>query len=33
MMQPLEGAFFKYQMDNGFKLWTFQGKQYHEHVI
>ena len=30
VMQPLEGAFFKYQMDNGFKLWTFQGKQYHE---
>ena len=28
--QPIEGAFFKFQMDNGFKLWTFQGACYHE---
>ncbi|KAH8057926.1 hypothetical protein JL722_6468 [Aureococcus anophagefferens] len=27
---PLEGAFFKFQMDNGYKLWTFQGSVYHE---
>ncbi|KAH8048891.1 hypothetical protein JL720_15742 [Aureococcus anophagefferens] len=26
----LEGAFFKFQMDNGYKLWTFQGSVYHE---
>ena len=30
VLQPLEGAFFKFQMDNGYKLWTFQGAVYHE---
>ncbi|KAH8065378.1 hypothetical protein JL720_12794 [Aureococcus anophagefferens] len=30
VLQPLEGAFFKFQMDNGYKLWTFQGSVYHE---
>ncbi len=30
VLQPLEGAFFKFQMDNGYKLWTFQGNVYHE---
>jgi len=30
VLQPLEGAFFKFQMDNGYKLWTFQGTCYHE---
>lgn len=28
--QPLEGAFFKFQMDNGFKVWTFQGELVYE---
>ena len=30
VVQPLEGAFFKFQMDNGYKLWTFQGQQFHD---
>ncbi|KAJ1452451.1 eukaryotic translation initiation factor eIF2A-domain-containing protein [Pelagophyceae sp. CCMP2097] len=30
VLQPLEGAFFKFQMDNGYKLWNFQGALYHE---
>mmetsp|Transcript_8211 Transcript_8211/g.14925 ORF Transcript_8211/g.14925 Transcript_8211/m.14925 type:complete len:710 (-) Transcript_8211:33-2162(-) len=25
--QPLNGAYFKFQMDNGYMLWSFQGKQ------
>ena len=24
--QPLDGAFFKFQMDNGYKIWTWQGE-------
>lgn len=28
VVQPLEGAFFKFQMDNGYKLWTFQGQLF-----
>jgi len=30
VVQPLDGAFFKFQMDNGYKLWTFQGQLFHE---
>ncbi|KAJ8610599.1 hypothetical protein CTAYLR_007168 [Chrysophaeum taylorii] len=30
VVQPLEGAFFKFQMDNGYKLWTFQGHLFHD---
>ena len=26
-MQPLGGGYYKFQMDNGFMLWSFQGKQ------
>lgn len=29
VIQPIEGNYFKYQMDNGFKFWTFQGEEYH----
>jgi translation initiation factor 3 subunit B len=25
--QPLEGAYYKYTMDNGFTVWSFQGKR------
>lgn len=28
--QPLEGGHFKFAMDNGFILWSFQGKQLHQ---
>jgi len=30
VVQPLEGAFFKFQMDNGYKLWSFQGASFHD---
>ena len=25
--QPIEGAYFKFTMDNGYKVWNFQGKE------
>jgi translation initiation factor 3 subunit B len=28
--QPLEGMVYKFQMDNGYKLWTFQGDMFFE---
>merc|ERR1719232_1579386 len=28
--QPIEGGHFKYAMDNGYILWSFQGKQLHQ---
>jgi translation initiation factor 3 subunit B len=28
--QPLEGMVYKFQMDNGYKLWTFQGDMFYE---
>lgn len=28
--QPLEGMVYKFQMDNGYKLWTMQGDLFHE---
>lgn len=28
--QPIEGGHFKYAMDNGFILWSFQGKQLYQ---
>jgi len=28
--QPLEGMVYKFQMDNGFHLWTFQGESFFE---
>jgi len=28
--QPLEGGHFKFAMDNGYILWSFQGKQLHQ---
>lgn len=30
VVQPLEGTFYKFQMDNGYKLWTFQGHFFHD---
>jgi len=27
VVQPLTGGYFKFQMDNGYMLWSFQGKQ------
>ena len=27
VVQPIQGAYFKFQMDNGYMLWSFQGKQ------
>lgn len=30
VVQPLEGASYKFQMDNGYKLWTFQGQHFHD---
>ncbi|GMH62769.1 hypothetical protein TrRE_jg6945, partial [Triparma retinervis] len=27
VLQPLTGGYFKFQMDNGYMLWSFQGKQ------
>merc|ERR1712216_82102 len=26
--QPLDGAFYKFQMDNGYQLWASQGEQF-----
>ena len=28
--QPIEGGHFKFAMDNGYILWSFQGKQLHQ---
>lgn len=28
--QPIQGGHFKFAMDNGYILWTFQGKQLHQ---
>jgi len=28
--QPIEGAHFKFQVENGYYLWTFQGQKYHD---
>jgi translation initiation factor 3 subunit B len=28
--QPIEGGHFKFAMDNGYVLWSFQGKQLHQ---
>jgi translation initiation factor 3 subunit B len=28
--QPIQGGHFKFAMDNGYVLWTFQGKQLHQ---
>jgi len=28
--QPIKGGHFKFSMDNGYILWTFQGKQLHQ---
>lgn len=28
--QPLTGSFYKFQMDNGYMLWSFQGKQLYQ---
>lgn len=30
VVQPLEGTFYKFQMDNGYKLWTFQGTNFYD---
>jgi len=30
VIQPLSGMVYKFQMDNGFKLWTFQGEMFYE---
>eukprot|EP00616_Rhizochromulina_sp_CCMP1243_P008729 CAMPEP_0118962468 /NCGR_PEP_ID=MMETSP1173-20130426/799_1 /TAXON_ID=1034831 /ORGANISM="Rhizochromulina marina cf, Strain CCMP1243" /LENGTH=706 /DNA_ID=CAMNT_0006910737 /DNA_START=45 /DNA_END=2165 /DNA_ORIENTATION=- len=30
VLQPLTGMVYKFQMDNGFKLWTFQGEMFYE---
>ena len=30
VVQPITGGYYKYQMDNGFILWSFQGKQLYQ---
>ena len=31
--QPFDGAFYKFQMDNGYKLHTFQGEDFFEKQV